>query len=123
MVNDPQRVIPLLSEARKATDVPLEFIKACKDELEALNLCMNLSHLSDETIRDCLDIDKGHFSRIRKGRGNFPANKRLRLMALCGNRAPVQFEAFHLNCDLVEKSKDALIRELESQLEQARKAA
>ena len=118
-----QREIPCLSEARKCVDVPIELIKACKDELAALNLCMNLSNLSDEAIRDALGIDKGHFSRLRKGRGNFPANRRLKLMALCGNRAPVQFEALHLNCDLVEKSKDALIRELEQQLERARMAA
>lgn len=121
--NHSQREMAFLTEARKAVDVPLEFVKACRDELAALNLCINLSNLSDETIREKLGIDKGHFSRMRKGRGNFPANKRLHLMALCGNRAPVQFEALHLNCDLVEKSKDAVIRELERQLEQARKAA
>lgn len=123
MSNLQQREIPCLSEARKCTDVPIELVKACKDELAALNLCMNLSNLSDEAIRDELGIDKGHFSRMRKGRGNFPANKRLKLMALCGNRAPVQFEALHLNCDLVERSKEALIRELELQLFEARRAA
>ena len=113
----------LLAEARKAVDAPIEIVKACRDELAALNLCINLSGLSDEAIYTELAIDKGHFSRMRKGRGNFPANKRLKLMSICGNRAPVQFEALHLNCDLVEKSKDAVIRELERQLEQARKAA
>ena len=120
MDNHSQRSIPALSEARKCVDVPLEFVRACKDELAALNLCMNLSNLSDEAIRDELKIDKGHFSRLRKGRGNFPANKRLKLMALCGNRAPVQYEALHLNCDLTDKSKDALIRDLEEQLARAR---
>ena len=123
MNNHSQRQLAFLTEARKAVDVPLEFVKACKDELAALNLCINLSNLSDETIREELGIDKGHFSRMRKGRGNFPANKRLHLMAICGNRAPVQFEALHLNCDLVEKSKDSQIRELEQQLAQLRMAA
>lgn len=123
MNNNSQRQLAFLTEARKAVDVPLEFVKACKDELAALNLCINLSNLSDETIREELGIDKGHFSRMRKGRGNFPANKRLHLMAICGNRAPVQFEALHLNCDLVEKSKDSQIRELEAQLAQLRRAA
>lgn len=123
MHNHSQRQLAFLTEARKAVDVPIDFIKACKDELAALNLCMNLSNLSDETIREELGIDKGHFSRMRKGRGNFPANKRLHLMAICGNRAPVQFEAMHLNCDLVEKSKEARIRELEAELELVRRAA
>lgn len=123
MSNHSQRQLAFLTEARKAVDVPIDFIRACKDELAALNLCMNLSNLSDETIREELGIDKGHFSRMRKGRGNFPANKRLHLMAICGNRAPVQFEALHLNCDLVEKSKEARIRELEAELELVRRAA
>lgn len=123
MNNHSQRQLAFLTEARKAVDVPVEFVKACKDELAALNLCINLSNLSDEVIREELGIDKGHFSRMRKGRGNFPANKRLHLMAICGNRAPVQFEALHLNCDLVEKSKEARIRELEAELELVRRAA
>ncbi len=123
MSNYSQREIPMLAEMRRPVDVPMELIRACKDELAALNLCMNLSNLSDEAIRDALGIDKGHFSRLRKGRGNFPSNKRLDLMALCGNRAPAQYEAYRLNCDLVDKSKDAQIRELEEQLSQLRRAA
>jgi len=123
MSNYSQREMPLMAEMRRPEDVPAELIKHCKDELAALNLCMNLSNLSDEAIREALGIDKGHFSRLRKGRGNFPSNKRLDLMALCGNRAPAQYEAYRLNCDLVDKSKDAQIRELEQQLMALKKAA
>lgn len=122
MSNLSQRTMPMLAEMRKPVDVPVEFVRACKNELEALNLCMNLSHLSDETIRTALVIDKGHFSRLRKGRGNFPPNKRVSLMWLCGNRAPVQYEAEKVDCDLVDKSKDAKIRELEQQLLQLKAA-
>jgi hypothetical protein len=123
MSNYSQREMPLLAVMRSPQDVPAELIRCCKDELAALNLCMNLSNLSDEAIREALVIDKGHFSRLRKGRGNFPSNKRIELMGLCGNRAPAQFEAYKLNCDLVDKSKDAQIRELEDQLNQLRRAA
>lgn len=123
MSNHSQLQIPCMAVMRTPKDVPIEFIKACKDELAALNLCMNLSNLSDEAIRDTLGIDKGHFSRLRKGRGNFPANKRIAVMELCGNRAPVQYEAWRLNCDLVDRSKDAVIRELEERLQQLRLAA
>jgi hypothetical protein len=111
-----QREMPFLAEVQGPQEVPLEFIKACKSELEALNLCMNLSNLSDEAIRDSLGIDKGHFSRIRKGRGNFPPNKRVALMELCGNLAPVQYEAWRMGRDLVERSKDQMIRELKAKL-------
>jgi len=112
----------MLAEVRRPSDVPIAFVRACKSELEALNLCMNLSNLSDETIRESLGIDKGHFSRLRKGRGNFPPNKRVALMELCGNRAPVQYEAERLGCDLVDKSKDAKIRALEQELLQLKAA-
>lgn len=123
MSNHSQREIPLMAVMRAPKDVPIEFVKACKDELAALNLCMNLSNLSDEAIRDTLGIDKGHFSRLRKGRGNFPPNKRVALMELCGNRAPVQYEAWRLNCELVDLSKEAVIRNLELQLQQLRMVA
>lgn len=123
MSNLCQREMPFLAVVKAPQEVPLEFIKACKSELEALNLCMNLSHLSDEAIRDSLVIDKGHFSRIRKGRGNFPPNKRIQLMELCGNLAPVQYEAWKVGRDLVERSKDVRIRELEQQLANLREAA
>lgn len=118
-----QREMPFLAVMKAPEPVSQEFIKACNTELEALNLCMNLSRLPDEAIRDQLGIDKGHFSRIRKGRGNFPPNKRIALMNLCGNLAPVQYEAHRMGYDLQERAKDARIAELEAELQQLRKAA
>lgn len=123
MSNHSQREIPCMSVLRATAEVPQAFLAACRNELDALNLCMNLSGLSDETIRDALGIDKGHFSRVRKGRGNFPPNKRIALMELCGNRAPVQYEAMRLNCEVVDLSKEAKIQALEQQLASLRRAA
>jgi hypothetical protein len=123
MDNHSQREMPFVAVVKGPQEVPLEFIKACKSELEALNLCMNLSHLSDEAIREHLGIDKGHFSRIRKGRGNFPPNKRVALMDYCGNLAPVQYEAWKVGRDLVERSKDVRIAELQLEIERLRVAA
>lgn len=116
MDNHSQREIRILTEAHGPKEVPMEFVKACKSELDALNLCMNLSNLSDEAIRDRLAIDKGHFSRIRKGRGNFPPNKRVALMELCGNVAPVQYEAWRVGRELVDQAKDLRIRELKEEI-------
>lgn len=117
MSNLPQREMPFLAEVKGPQRVPIEFIKACKSELEALNLCMNLSNLSDESIREHLGIDKGHFSRIRKGRGNFPPNKRVALMQLCGNLAPIQYEAMRMGYSLQEQDKDARIAALQAQIQ------
>lgn len=123
MSNLSQREMPFLAVVKPLEEVPLDFIKACNSELEALNLCMNLSRLPDEAIRDELGIDKGHFSRIRKGRGNFPPNKRVALMNFCGNLAPVQYEAWKVGRDLVERSKDARIRELQQEIDRLKVAA
>jgi hypothetical protein len=67
-------------------------IRMCQDEMDAVNLCIDLSRLKDEYIAAHLEIDKGHFSRIRKGMAHFPTAKRLALMYLCGNWAPIQYE-------------------------------
>lgn len=91
-----QRQIPALGPSRETQSVPPEFLRACRNEADAVNLCINLSGYSDETICDNLHIDKGHFSRIRKGRGHFPTRKRVALMQLCGNAAPVQYEAMQI---------------------------
>jgi hypothetical protein len=126
MHNHQQREMPFLAQVKSPQKVPSEFIRCCKSELEALNLCMNLSGFSDEAIRDHLGIDKGHFSRIRKGRGNFPPNKRVALMELCGNLAPLQYEAFRMGHTLQEQDKDARILALQAQIaaiEQERLAA
>jgi hypothetical protein len=123
MSNHSQREMPFLSVVKGPQPVPAAFIQACGNELEALNLCMNLSRLSDEVIRERLGIDKGHFSRIRKGRGNFPPNKRVELMNLCGNLAPVQYEAFRVGFDLQERAKDARIAELQAEIERLKVAA
>lgn len=122
-VNHSQLNMPLMALMRNTNDAPIEYVCRCKDEIAAINLCINLSGLSDEAIYTALSIDKGHFSRLRKGRGNFPSTKRLDLMAICGNRAPTQFEALRLSCDLVDKAKDQQIKELEQQLQLLRKAA
>jgi hypothetical protein len=124
MDNYPQREMPFLADvsAKPPKKVPIELVKACRSELDALNLCMNLSNLADETIREHLGIDKGHFSRMRKGRGNFPPNKRIALMVLCENLAPVQYEAYRLGCLLQEQDKDALIEQLYAQLTERRAA-
>lgn len=123
MSNDSQRLIPCMSISRSSVEVQPAFIQACRSELEALNLCMNLSGLSDETIRDALGIDKAQFSRWQSGTEGIQWSKFTALMDKCGNRAPVQYEAMRLNCEVVDLSKDAQIRALEQQLATLRRAA
>lgn len=118
-----QRQIPVMGEVRQVKDAPVELVKMCDDELDAIRLCIQLSRYSHDFIRERLSIDKGHFSRMMQGKAGFPTAKRVDLMNLCGNRAPAQYEAMRLGCELVELSKDAQIRALEQQLMELRKSA
>lgn len=93
---------------REPVFIDLQLIRACKDELDAINLCIDLSRLTDEVLCERLGIDKGHFSRIRKGRAHFPTAKRIALMWLCGNWAPIQFEM--LQTDILARIEAAQTR-------------
>lgn len=114
--------MPFLSVVNPPEPVDSAMVTTCRDELMALNRCIDLSGMADEAICAALSIDKGHWSRIRKGRGHFPTKKRLRLMELCGNLLPLQFEALKLGYSLDPISKDEKIKRLERELAAARAA-
>lgn len=91
-----QREIPVHGEVRKLKDAPMELLKLCDDELGAIHLCIQLSPFTHDYIGKKLGIDKGHFSRMMSGTAGFPTQKRIQLMELCGNRAPVQYEVMQI---------------------------
>ncbi|MEX3914844.1 hypothetical protein AB4Y43_01170 [Paraburkholderia sp. BR10872] len=91
-----QRELPALGEPRKVKDVPMDLLKMCEDELDAVRLCIQLSGYTHEYIAKTLQIDKGHFSRIVSGSVGYPTHKRLKLMRMNGNYAPVQYECNEL---------------------------
>ncbi|MDP9651913.1 hypothetical protein [Paraburkholderia caledonica] len=105
-----QREISALGEPRKLKNVSEELLRMCDDELDAVRLCIQLSSLTNEYIGKQLAIDKGHFSRIMSGSVGFPTHKRLKLMRLCGNRAPVQYEVMQIGLgDIDETTVDAKV--------------
>lgn len=118
-----QRTMPFLGEARKATLAPIELVKNCRHRLDAIRLCVQLSSLPNEAVARELSIDKGHWTRMMQGQAHFPDAKSIELMNVCGNYAPMQFEALKTGFDLVEQSKDVRVRELEAELEQLRASA
>lgn len=87
-----QRDIGGLAELKEPAFIDMALVRMCKDELDAINLCIDLSRLSDEAMCRELGVDKGHWSRIRKGRAHFPTAKRIALMWLAGNWVPLQYE-------------------------------
>lgn len=86
--------------------------------LAALNLMFNLSGLEDKELYLALDIDPGHWSRLRKGDGHFPTNKFEAAMDLCGSDIPLQWLAGRRGYEL-----RPLLSELERQLEAERQRA
>lgn len=93
--------------------VDWNLIAKCEDELAAIQLCVHLSRLSNETIAFKLGIDKGHWSRIMQGRGHLPARKRTQLMAICSNLAPMQFDCLKFGFKLKEHDVETELEEIE----------
>jgi hypothetical protein len=109
-----QELRPLLGMVRtKPTLVDWSLIARCEDELAALQLCVHLSRLANETIAFKLGIDKGHWSRIMQGRGHLPARKRTQLMSICGNLAPAQFDCMKFGFKMQEHNVEAELEEVE----------
>ena len=81
--------------------VPDAMLDLCATRLDAVLLCVQLSRLAHDTIRAHFGIDKGHFSRMLSGRANFDERKVAALMELCGNLAPLQWEAKRMGYALV----------------------
>lgn len=105
---------PLLGMVRTKPDlVDWLLIAKCNDEIEALQLCVQLSRYKYEVLADKLGIDKGHFTRIMQGQGHLPARKRTQLMAICGNLAPTQFDCLKFGYKLKEHDVDAELEQIE----------
>jgi hypothetical protein len=111
-----QREIPIVGLVRQTEEVDWALIAKCNDEQDALLLCVHLSRLANEEIARRLGIDKSHWTRIMQGRGNLPARKRTQLMSICGNIAPIQYEAMRFGRQLkqhdVEKEEKELLERL-----------
>lgn len=111
-----QREIPVLGVMKPPIEVDWALIAKCNDEQDALLLCVHLSRLSNEEIARRLGIDKSHWTRIMQGRGNLPARKRTPLMSICGNIAPIQYEAMRFGRQLKEHDLDRAEKEALDQL-------
>ena len=93
-----QNEIPLLC-AVKTEFLDNEVIKNLNDEKDAIIACIEFRKVRYTLgeIAARLGIDKGHFSRIMSRQAHFPEHKRIELMNLCGNYAPIQFEVMKTN--------------------------
>ena len=112
-----QRMLPILNTLPDVENAPDELVAHCKTGHEAIQLCVQLSHLSHICpIAGSFRV-RHNAEATMQGRAHFPTDKRISLMRLCGNRAPLQFEAHELGLDLVEHDREDLIRTLQARVD------
>lgn len=121
-----QREMPLIAEVGQPEMLPMSDVQRCADDQAAIQLCWErrrVRKLTQHRAAKLLGMDPGNFSRALH-QGPFPSNKRGRLMAICGNYAPLQFEAWKRGLGLcAEDPKERRIRELQNELQQLRGVA
>ena len=105
-----------MAAMKAPVEIDWSLIAQCNDEQDALLLCVHLSRFANEEIARRLGIDKSHWTRIMQGRGNLPARKRTPLMSICGNLAPIQFEAMRFGRQLKQQDIEKEERELRERL-------
>jgi hypothetical protein len=93
-----QKEMPFLSEMPKLRLLDESLIKKCRDEHEAIKLCFDQRTIkySLTTLAAMLGMDQGHLSCVFAGTKHMPSRRRVMYMQLCGNAAPIQFEAMKL---------------------------
>lgn len=88
-------------------------VEKCQSRLGAIQLCVQLSGLSCNEVASQLSINAGNFSRMMNGKASFPDHKSIKLMEVCGNYAPLQYEAWACGFQLIHKS---LLKAMQAQV-------
>lgn len=101
-----QLEIRIMGQTKQPESAPDALIRQCTSARQALALCISLSGLTDELVAERVGISKGHMSKIRNGRAALSPDMRLRLMFVCGNTAPLQYDAMVMGVALASSTAD-----------------
>jgi hypothetical protein len=118
-----QRELPILSEMPRPARADDNLVVRAGDLLAAVQMCVQLSGLSNETICERLAIDPGHWTRMMQGRASLQLKKLPALMRICGNLAPLQWLAQEMGFDLYEDAKAKRKAELLAELDRLERVA
>ena len=118
-----QREIPILAEMPKPARADDNLVGRAGDLLAAVQMCVQLSGLSNEAICERMGIDPGHWTRMMQGRASLQLRKLPDLMRICGNLAPLQYLAREMGFDLYEDARAKRRAELEAELARLKDAA
>ena len=108
--------IRMLGEPEPMRMLPDAWIKLCKTRHDAILLCFNASGLTNSYIAEACGIAQAQFTRITKGVAHFPDKKDDRLMEVCRNYAPMQYEAMACGFQLYQDPRAKREAELEAEL-------
>jgi predicted DNA-binding protein (UPF0251 family) len=113
LVTTPQRQLPgvAVGESERPKLAPWNLVQMCKNRLDAVRLCVQLSNFTNEEIARQCGINKGNFTKMMQGRAHLPTRLSVRFMEVCGNFAPLQYEAWACGFELVDKRLLTALRE------------
>lgn len=89
------------------SSVAIEVVHMQKTAEAALSLAIATSGLDDKEIYIALEIDAGHWSRMKKGEAGFPTNKLHDFCRLVGNTIYPEWIAYQVGCQLVMIQSEA----------------
>lgn len=107
----------------------IEQVRACPNEVAAIDLACRVSGLLDKQIADDLNMDEGNWSKLRRGQRGFMPGDRIHFMQVVGNQILREWEEETLGWDSASiqvhhseleeqlEQRDAQIAELQQQLE------
>jgi hypothetical protein len=102
----PQGELALAREAPHGA-VSHELVWRQKTAAAAFSLACSASGLDDKEIYLSLDIDPGHFSRIKKGEAGFPPDKLAHFCEVVGNTVYPEWIAYQVGCTLMLVKSEA----------------
>lgn len=87
--------------------MPIEIVRRQKNAAAALQLAIQSSGLDDSEVAQCLGIDAGYFSRIKKGDATLQADLIQPFCYLVNNRIYPEWLSFQVGCTLVQIQSEA----------------
>jgi hypothetical protein len=107
LTTPPQGELALARDAAADQEVSLELIRRQRHAAAAFTLACNASGLDDKEIYLPLDIDAGHFSRIKKGEAGFPPDKIAPFCALVRNTIYPEWIVYQVGCTMMLVKSEA----------------
>lgn len=118
--DDPQLHLLAAQPNPKCFAYSVDQVRACQNEVAAIEMSCRVSGLLDKQIADGLGMDEGNWSKLRRGQRGFKPGQRIHFMRVVGNQILRQWEEECLGYDC--ESIDVHHSELEQQLAAERAA-